>query len=97
MILAEIADKMLPASFYAVATVVSASSAAVAITCLRGVLRFLVISTVACGTGFFAISLQVDSDLIEAARTELGQPYLTISKYWVIATLVLAAILVWIF
>ena len=97
MILAEIADKMLPTSFFVVAAIAPASAAAVAFTFLRGIPRLLVISIIAGVTGFFAVTLQVDSDLVEATRTELGQIYLTISKYWIIASVALAAILILIF
>lgn len=90
MILAEIADKMRPISFYWAAIVVSGSCAAAAFVFLRGIQRALGIAIITVAAGLLAFGLQVDSDLVDAARSELGQTYITISRYWIIAAVLLA-------
>ena len=97
MILAEIVDKMLPSSFYGVAIVVSGVVAAVVLTFLRGIPRILVVTMIACVAGFLALGLQVDHDLVEAARNELGDSYITISRYWIVASIALSIVLTMIF
>jgi len=91
--LAEIANNMLPISVYGAAIFLSGASAAVAFTFLRGAPRLLVMTLIVCGTGFLAVELQVDRDLVEAVRSELGDGYITISRCWIIASIVLALVL----
>ena len=84
---------MLPSSFYGAAIVTSGVSAAVALTFLRGIPRILVVSMTACVTGFLAFGLQIDRDLVEVARSELGDSYITMSRYWIIASIALGIVL----
>ena len=93
MILAEIADKMLPTSFYFAAALLLGICAATTVTFLRGIPRLTACGIVAGVAAFLAVGLQVDADLVEAARKELGQSYLTISRYWILGSVAVALIL----
>ena len=93
MILAEIADKMPSPTFLVATAIVSGAGAAAAFIFLRGTSRFIVVSIIACVTGYFALVFQVDADLVEAARNELGSRYITISRYWIFGSVMVAAIL----
>lgn len=86
MILAEIADKMLPTSFYFGAAFLFGICAAVSLTFLRSNSRCIGLGIVVLVAGFSAWALQIDTDLIEAARNEIGQTYLTISRYWIVGS-----------
>ncbi len=97
VIVAEIADKMTPVSFFYGVSIVSGVSAGLALTFLKGVPRFIVFGTVALITCFCGWALQVDLDLIAATRGELGQSYLTVSRSWIFGSFVIAALLVLIF
>ena len=97
MLLAEIADKMSPASFYVTLAVVAGVVYATTAFFLRGfpraaILSVLVVTTASCAYGF-----QVDGDLVEAARDELGQGYLMVYRYWIFGAIALAAVLMFIF
>jgi hypothetical protein len=97
MILAEIADKMLPVSYYFGASIVFGVSAGFALTFLKGIPRLIGFGIVALIACFLVWALRVDSDLIAATRDELGQSYLTISRYWILGSIVIAAILALVF
>jgi len=97
MILAEIADKMLPASLYIGIAVFTGLWAAIVVTFLRGTPRVVTLGVVACLIVYFAWLLQVGSDLVEATRTELGQSYLVLSRYWFLGSIIVGIIFALIF
>ena len=90
MILAEIADKMPSPMFYFGADLLSGVCVAATLVFIQGIPRLIVFVILASLTAFFAWGLQVDSDLVAADRTELGQSYLMISKYWFLGAIAVA-------
>lgn len=90
MILAEIADKMLPTSLYIGAAFFFGICAAAVLVFMNGNSRFIGCGMVAIVAAFLSWALQVDADLIEANRLELGQDYLIASRYWIVGAVVIA-------
>ncbi len=97
MILAEISEKLVPSSLYICAAVLAGVCAASAVTFLRGIPRIIVFAFVTVLTIILAYTLQVDSDLVDAAQNESGQSYLILSKYWILGSVLLAFVLSLIF
>jgi len=85
--------RLLPVSYYYGASIVFGVSAGFTLMFLKGIPRLMgfgIVSLIAC---FFVWALRVDSDLIGATRDELGQSYLTISRYWILSSIAIGAIL----
>ena len=93
MILGEIADKMVPAPIYLGAALLIGISAAATLSCLRGRRRQIVIGSISALAALLAWGLQIDSDLTGAARTELGDYYVSITQYWILASAIIAILL----
>jgi len=93
MILAEITDKFLPGSFYVCAASLTGVGTAVAQAFFRGKRIWIICSIVWILSGFLAWKLQIDKDLVEAARKELGQNHLALSRYWILGSLPITAML----
>ena len=90
MILAEIADKMLPTSHYIGAALLFGVCTAAVLAFLKGYSRFIGFGIVAFVAAFLSWGLQIDADLIEAAQNELGQDYLIVSRYWIVGAVAIA-------
>jgi hypothetical protein len=65
-------------------------SAAAVLVFLNGNWRFIGFGIVAIVAAFLSWVLQVDADLIEAIRLELGQDYIIASRYWIVGAVVIA-------
>ena len=92
MIIAEIADKMLPTSLYIGAAFFFGICAAAVLVVLNGNSRFIGCGIVAIVAAFLSWALQVDANLVKATGIELGQDYLIASRYWIVGSVVIAFI-----
>lgn len=92
MILAEVADKIPPAGYYYTLAIVLGISAATALAFLNGKKRILVFSLITALAVLISMG-QVDTDLVDAVRDELGEAYLNLARFWIIGAAGISAAL----